>query len=427
VRVTAINGNNVTFTPGLYAPNWKASQSPGAWWGSSLPITGVGIENLSITRANEGQRGGGITIYNGYGNWIRNVRSLNDAGVTAHVFLYQSAHNTVRDSYFYGSNPAAEGYGINSGFNSGDNLIENNITQHIATGLNTEGDTGSVYAYNYSADNYFGGDWQQQDEFNHGHGTAYNLREGNIGVGFNADNINGIGCCGTHFRVFLSGRDPTLSSGENKTAATYAYFPFAGQRYFNLVGSVLGTKNYHTFYETAPPINPTTSRSWKSVFVLGYSNQNGVDCCNIPQDPLVKTTLFRWGNYAACTGDANCNTVRWDPAETATGAPVYPGLTNPSQSLPPSFYLSSKPGWWGTMPWPAIGPDVTGGNASQVALDSAQRDHVYLIPAATCYFNVMDGKTSGTSGPLTFNADRCYALTSQNRPAAPTNLSVIVQ
>jgi len=30
--------------------------------------------------------------------------------------------------------------------------------------------------------------------------------------------------------------------------------------------------------------------------------------------------------------------------------------------LPNSFYLSKKPSWWGNMPWPAIGPDVTGGD-----------------------------------------------------------------
>src|SRR5262249_40364235 len=42
VTVTAINGNTVTFTPGLYMNNWRSSQSPGAWWATS-PIAFVGI------------------------------------------------------------------------------------------------------------------------------------------------------------------------------------------------------------------------------------------------------------------------------------------------------------------------------------------------------------------------------------------------
>src|SRR2546427_6454366 len=35
VKVTAINGTNVTITPGLYMPNWRSSQTPQAWfWGT---------------------------------------------------------------------------------------------------------------------------------------------------------------------------------------------------------------------------------------------------------------------------------------------------------------------------------------------------------------------------------------------------------
>src|SRR5207249_123773 len=30
--VAAINGNVVTISPGLYMPNWRASQNPAAWW-----------------------------------------------------------------------------------------------------------------------------------------------------------------------------------------------------------------------------------------------------------------------------------------------------------------------------------------------------------------------------------------------------------
>jgi hypothetical protein len=65
------------------------------------------------------------------------------------------------------------------------------------------------------------------------------------------------------------------------------------------------------------------------------------------------------------------------------------------------------------MPWPATGPDVTGGNIANTG------GHANKNPAQVCYEN-----TSQTSGILNFNADNCY---SQNRPAPPTNVSVIVQ
>ena len=46
VLVTGISGNTVTISPGLYMTNWRASQTPGAWWGISL--SGDGVENVSL-------------------------------------------------------------------------------------------------------------------------------------------------------------------------------------------------------------------------------------------------------------------------------------------------------------------------------------------------------------------------------------------
>jgi hypothetical protein len=51
------------------------------------------------------------------------------------------------------------------------------------------------------------------------------------------------------------------------------------------------------------------------------------------------------------------------------------------------------------MPWPAIGPDVTGGQ------DPA--GHAHKIPAQVCYeTSAMNG-----DGTLSFNADSCYGGT----------------
>jgi len=329
----------------------------------------------------------------------------------------------VRDSYLYGSNPAHEGYGIAPSSDSADWLVENNICQHIATCTITQASTGNVFGYNYAVDNYFGGNWQQQDEFHHGAGDSFNLWEGHEGIGFDADDIHGASWMMTHFRDYLSGHDPATETG-SKTSATFAYFPMAYNRYFNLVGSVLGTQSYHTTYSHDAPNSTDCGNGGaanSSVIVTAYSDQGGVkyDTCNgfgfnINNDTLVTSTLMRWGNYAACTGDSACNAVRWVAGENASGAPTYPGLSNPSQAIPPSFYLSSKPPFWGTIPWPAVGPDVTGGNVANVG------GHVYHNPAANCYLNVMGGLVNGSSGPLTFNADTCYSAGSGLAP--PTNL-----
>jgi hypothetical protein len=86
-------------------------------------------------------------------------------------------------------------------------------------------------------------------------------------------------------------------------------------------------------------------------------------------------------------------------------------LGNPvpaTHKLPASFYLPGKPSWWGAVPWPAIGPDVTGG--------TDPTGHVYANPAEACYKNcpVDPAYPEDISGLriLIFNASKHY-------PAAP--------
>jgi len=101
------------------------------------------------------------------------------------------------------------------------------------------------------------------------------------------------------------------------------------------------------------------------------------------------STLFVHGDYSSAT-----STVTW-----ALGV---------TQALPPSFYLSAEPAWFGNVPWPAIGPDVTGGLSDAFG-------YAYAIPAEVCYEQVMGG-TDGTGSPLPFNADRCYGGTASTSP-----------
>ena len=82
-----------------------------------------------------------------------------------------------------------------------------------------------------------------------------------------------------------------------------------------------------------------------------------------------------------------------------------PGITH---TLPASFYLTSKPAWFGNAPFPPIGPDVTGGLADGYG-------HTNKIPAILCYEGPMGGKDTLNGGmdsansPLTFDANTCYS------------------
>jgi hypothetical protein len=437
VTVTSISGSGpwtIGISPGLYAPNLKASRSPQAWWSATAPVTGFGIENLTLDAHLLGSMQAIVEYTNATRSWIKGIRSINNTSTGGaarkHVLVWQATRITVRDSYFYGSSPTSEGYGVDFSSVSADNLCENNIFQRVAAGTIAEVSVGDVFGYNYAVDNYYDNgapNWQSGDATHHQVGDYYILWEGHEGIQFNADSIHGTAFFFTHFRDYFNGHDVSTSVAP-KTQATWAYFLFSGARYFNLVGSVLGTQSYHTHYTTQSTSATDCGNgntAYSSVMVLGYSDQNGTNfspACSseafvIPNDMNVAPTLMRWGNYTACAGDGACNAVRFVNAEVPSGLTNYPNTVPATQNLPASFYLSSKPSWWGAMPWPAVGPDVTGGNVASVG------GHVYHNPAATCYLNVMGGLTTGSSGALTFSADRCYG-TAAVPPAPPTNLRI---
>lgn len=417
VQVTSISGTGpwtVGITPAVYAPNWRGAMNPGAWWPNHVPITGVGIESLSLDYSAGPHESGGIFFADAANSWVKNVRSINGT-VDKHVRMYQSRNLTVRDSYFYGGTGTSENYGVDDGFHSSNNLVENNIFQHMATATIAECSSGSVFGYNYAVDNNYisSTNWQQQDATKHGAGEHYELWEGQIGAGMMNDDLWGTSFMQTVFRNRWSGRDRTI-----KTQQTIAINDYARNRYMNVVGNVLGTAGYHTVYTSAPTSATSSGNSTSgdlSVFVVGFSGNDGtIQSSTVTNDLPTVNSLMRWGNF-----DTVNNAVRWVASETGSNAVTYPGLSAPSQSLPASFYLSARPSWWGSMPWPAIGPDVTGGNVSNVG------GHAYLTPAASCYLNVLAGLTDGTTGILTFNANKCYT-SSVNLPAPPTNVTVVV-
>lgn len=423
----ACNTTTITITPAIYSPNWSSSQSPQAWYSSTSPITGVGIENMSIDFSGV-NLGMGILFHNATNSWVKGIRSINStsSGTSAHqhVLTWQSSHITVRDSYFYGSNPQHDGYAVSPSSLSGDVRVENNICQHIAACMVTQGSAGSVFGYNYVVDNYFGGTWQQGDLIHHSAGDNFQLYEGHEGIEALMDDIHGSSWMGTFFRDYFTAYDYATENG-TKNEATFGLAIMAYSRYYNVVGTVAGRSGYDTHYENyataANDCSGNNGDAEHSVFVMGWSDQGGTQyssACgfsgSIANDLASRSTLMRWGNYIACTGDTACNAVRWQSSETASSDPTYPGLASPSQTLPASFYLSSKPSWWGTMPWPAVGPDVSGGNIANVG------GYAYHNPAGNCYLNVMGGKTDGSSGALLFDADTCYG--GGTVVAAPTGL-----
>jgi hypothetical protein len=379
-------------------PNWRASQSPGIFWNGSAPIvTGIGVENLTVdVTSATGQNG--IVFMHVSDSWSKGVRTINPD--RNHYWLWQSMRLTIRDSYLYGGQSAhSTSYGVED-FSTADNLIENNIFQHVTAPIDHGGpNTGSVFGYNFAIDDNYTADgsspgWMIPGILYHEVGISHLLHEGNDGLGALHDGIHGTIHFNTLFRNHLYG---DIWNNPPKTSNTAVINVASYGRFFNIVGNVLGRTGYYTTYESSLAENS------KAVFALGWSPQSGV-----PNDAAVKTTMLRWGNYDTVNGAS-----RFLAAEVPSGLAQYSNPVPASQTLPASFYLTSKPAFFGAVPWPAIGPDVTGGTETG--------GHAFRIPARRCYDN-----TSKTNGILNFNAATCYGSGgSSTPPSTPTNLRII--
>jgi hypothetical protein len=387
VKVTAVSGSTYTITPGLYSPNWRASQSPGAWWPTQT-IQNAGLEDLSVDATNSGGQMN-VAIYNAMNDWVRGVRLIRTCTCQRDLVQFNmAAHSTVADSYFYGTEGQSVNYGVEA-YGASDNLVENNIFQHVVAPMVIQLSLGSVYAYNYAINDTYadsqGIHWLQGEFIQHNAGVEFQLYEGNVGPGFGGDVFHGNQLMNTLFRNYFLGTDP--GRADDTTAVSLESYV----RYMNIVGNVLGTPGTTTTYQvTAGPGADGT------VFNLGGGNTEAP--VTVAADPMVLSTLLRWGNYDTASAAA-----RFEASEVPSTVTPYGNAVPKNQTLPASFFLAAKPAWWpSTKAWAPIGPDVTGGNITGLG------GHASTIPAEDCFRGPMAGPADGSGNVLTFSASGCY-------------------
>lgn len=435
VTVTSVNGKGpytVGISPGLQMPNWNGCNASGgcapqAWWATS-PVQNMGIENMSMNfSASEPSQGNGVGVemINCSGCWLKGVAGI--APGRSDVFPVLSTYITVQDSYFFKTaGHTSVSYGVESDGTSA-MLVQNNIFQQVTEPMSFNGScSGCIEAYNFDVGSIYGISpwyWRMASVLPHAVGNAHILMEGNQGSGLVGDIVHGSHHFLTAFRNTWNGYQ--LNNGVAPRSNIGPVILLAQNRFFNIVGNVLGTPTITYGYTTG------TNQIYPS---LGGSESNAY---TVPADFNVARTLMRWGNYDTATG-----AVRWcgnssDPgwsttcASTSEVPSTIPQYANPvpsSTSLPASFYLSARPAWWpSSKAWPPIGPDVSGGNlgtcsggpyAGLWATRSAQcaggtiaiayAGHANSIPAMDCYLNTMGGSLQGTGSVLTFDAAACY-------------------
>jgi hypothetical protein len=434
---SSCTGTNVSvvFDPPLQDSNWSSSKTPQAWWVTD-PIRNAGIKDLSIdvTNANSVD----IGIGNATNVWVRGVRSIGSN--RAHIQIDYSNHVTVDSNYlFLTVNAISQSYGVEcTGATAV--LVANNIMQGVASPMMVNGPcTGSAYVHNFFINNFYTGSsaFSIPGCLLHTAGITGVLIESNYGNACTEDLFHGSHNKNQFFRNRLSGPQPACwISGATYATSTFgqctsslaSHQIHSYSRFSNYIGEILGTTGVNTGYETGTPV-------W-DIGTGGF--ESGI---TVPSDPNVAVTIMRWGNADSATGFGSPRFNGSEVPTSLTGSQAaYSNAVPGSSTLPPSFIYTAKPAYWpNSIPWPAIGPDVTSGNlglcttgtwARGAVTDSAMCNggtfsantaggHVNALPAQKCYLETMLGNPWGTSAVLPFDRKACYEV-ADVPPAIPT-------
>lgn len=420
-RVVSITGDatcsancTIVITPPLYI-NYRSDGSGGqkVYWPSyTNSAKGVGLEDLRIAidvgahpewtcgapdndpNCTGGQLVGGTWIAE---SWVKGVQG--DAKHSGRmVHFTQSQGLTFRSNYLFKlGTETNDTYGFNCYVCSG-MLYENNIVQHVRSPfIHEKGNAGNVYVNNLTLNNFDPSLWHIFSFDPHGW-AAMTLIEGNEGFSGALDNYFGPALMTTLFRnrFYLYDYDP---SPTDQTALEI----YGLTRHVNIIGNILGTTGYHTGYEQLATGNTTSSNSGDcihKIYAIGLGS-NCFDGDNMTwpyNDVHTADTLMRWGNCDSVTGFGSCVFTN---GEVPSGLSKYANPIPATHNLPASMFYSARPNYWDSgIAYPAIGPDVSGGNIANSG------GHAYRNPASECAHTM--GLTTADTTPGDFTPATCY-------------------
>jgi len=357
-------------------------------------LKSVGIENLFLWGGQGGDGHGDLAMWNCAYCWVKNVQATWARGTT--IGFYGTFRSELRDSYIHESswpNPGGGGYltGLNTG--ASDNLFENNIMWRGNKEVVMRGTGGgNVLAYNYMDDSFDNGPAVIGSEggANAGHFTTphMELLEGNYSQNYKGDSYWGSSIYITAFRNQFSGlRAAHAPLGTYIVVQGNCHYPYGdwtGRQavdvqaytfYGNFVGNVLGFNGQTLLTE------PYTSESCFDGIQQKFLEQVTAGVQASAANNVDAVEMWRFGAYQAAGWsyvDSTINTQlrqgNWDWVTRNQHWYGIGGTTDGAggtpQPIPNSLYLSSKPVFFGSDPWPWIDP-TTG--------------TTYVLPAKHCF------------------------------------------
>lgn len=344
-EIASVSGNTITFTSPL-SISYRVSHAAQltAFASGSAPVVDAGVENLSMTGGADGE----LRFEHAAYSWAKNLELTQWIGEG--VAINGSFRVEVRDSYIHTGSwpePGGGGYAISLASGSSEVLIENNISIDVnKVMVFRSSGAGSVVGYNYADDGWiFGTDTWVEVGINASHmaGPHHVLFEGNYAFNADSDYTHGNAIYLTFFRNWLSGHRRSLTDKVNVRTIGLAY----GSWWDSFVGNVLGRPGeMRGWHYTDPAMScdangdncTGASEKWTDpdVWKLGYDPERWT----MAPDPKVLSTVIRDGNYDFLT-----NSQRW---HNTPGGFV----------IPNSLYLSAKPAFFGSKPWPWVDPTI---------------------------------------------------------------------
>lgn len=327
-RIAEIKGDTVLLETALYH-SYTDSLMP-QFIKIDKMLEKAGIENIHInglySKGSSNIRMAGVSNC-----WIKNAHSEN--ADRTHFSIIRGYKCEISQNYLHHNRTGygSMSYGVEFLLQSTANLIENNIFYHLHSAMMIAGGlTGTVFAYNYSTEikniqaNTLG-----IDGGIHGGHPNMILLEGNVFYKSVCDSYWGSNAHITLFRNHIKGH------AVGTTTANIAVDIQARNKFINVVGNVLGTKDFNGDYERIDENAPYWS-TW-AIYKIGYNSFGDGDPAD--NDPEVLETLIRHGNF-----DYVSDSINWEP-----------GIQD--REIPKSLYLQSKPAFFKNEIWPPIKPE----------------------------------------------------------------------
>ncbi len=305
-------------------------------------VRNAGVEDLTIYREeaavnNNSYDTGAVWMCRAVYCWVKNVKLDKVSGPGIHpVFSYGCiVHGCdLQETYHYTS--GGGGYLMTLKLYSSDILIENNIIRQSNANLQFEtAGAGCVIAYNWMdvAVTSGGTSWSIYSISGHASTPHMVLLEGNQVSEIENDATHGNSIYWFALRNECDIKETEFTSPLDDSMCTdnlSGFNLYDDGHYWSIVGNVLG--------RSGDGYGDYQSEIHGSSTAYIYRKVAGV-----------QTTLLRHGNY-----DYYYNAVKWG-IEGNSEADLQ-GTSN-DQDLPKSLYLTSKPDFFGNIPWPSIGPD----------------------------------------------------------------------